>query len=145
MDKMQEELIENGKVINSANGIVEIELLSNDNCEECSAKLFCNPNKDSTKILKINTSAKYKIGEDVTVTIPGKNILFATFNLYLYPLLILIFTIFVGTKIFVETNYPELFSFLSALIFVTIYYLLFFLISKKVKSVEPIIILSNSK
>lgn len=142
---MQEKVTEKGIIVNSENGFVEIELLSNDNCEECSAKIFCSPNNDSKKTLKINTSSSFNVGEKVDVIIEGKNLLFASFNLYLYPLLILIITLFLGTKIFSNTNFPEIFSFLSSLVLVTIYYLLFFVISKKSNSVEPKVLLSDSK
>ncbi len=142
---MTEELIEHGIVKKSENGLTEIELIGNDNCEECSAKLFCNPKNDSKKILSINTSSKYKIGDEVELRISGKNILLASLNLYLYPLLILILTILIGTKLFINTDFPELYSVLSALFFVIIYYVLFFNIGKKVNSVEPKITLSHLK
>jgi sigma-E factor negative regulatory protein RseC len=142
---MNEELVEQGKIVTSGNGVVEVELLLNDNCEECSAKLFCSPNKESTKILKIKSQTRHKIGDKVSVSISGKNILFATLNLYFYPLLILIFTIFIGTKIFVNTNSPEIYSFLSAIFFVIIYYALFFVISKRANSIEPKIIITEYK
>ena len=128
---MNEELIEHGIVKKSENGLTEIELIGSDNCEECSAKLFCNPKDDSKKILSINTSSEYRVGEKVELRISGKNILFASLNLYLYPLLILILSI--------------LYSVLSALFFVVIYYVLFFNIGKKVNSVEPNITLSHLK
>ena len=142
---MQEKVTEKGVVVNSANGFVEIELLSNDNCEECSAKIFCSPNSDKKKILKINTASDFNKGEKVDVIIEGKNLLFASFNLYLYPLLILLITLFLGTKIFSNTNSPEIYSFLISIVLVTVYYIIFFVISKKVNSVEPKVLLSDSK
>ncbi len=142
---MQEKVTEKGIVVNSANGFVEIELLSNDNCEECSAKIFCSPNSDKKKLLKINTASAFNKGEKVDVIIEGKNLLFASFNLYLYPLLILIITLFLGTKIFSNTNSPEIYSFIISIVLVTIYYFIFFVISKKVNSVEPKVLLSDSK
>lgn len=142
---MQEKVTEKGIVVNSANGFVEIELLSNDHCEECSAKIFCSPNSESKKTLKINTSSNFNIGEKVDVIIEGKNLLFASFNLYLYPLLLIIIALFLGMKIFSNTNSPEIYSFLISIVLVTIYYLIFFMISKKVNSVEPKILLSDLK
>ena len=53
---MNEELVEQGIVQKSDNGFTEIELVANENCEECSAKLFCNTNKNSKNILIIKTS-----------------------------------------------------------------------------------------
>jgi positive regulator of sigma E activity len=128
---MQEELVEEGIVLNSGNGIVEIQLSENDHCEECSAKLFCNPQKDKSKKLIAEDKNDLQIGDRVTVTIPGKSLFLASVNLYLYPLLILVAAIFVGTELFKGSIHKEIYSFLLSLIMVAFYYAGFFWIGKK--------------
>ena len=140
---MQEELTEKGIVVNSQDGFVEIELLENDNCEECSAKLYCSPKKDSSKTLKIRNNSNYSKGDKVTISILGRNILKAAFNLYLYPLLLLVSSIFIGTKLF--TTNIELFSFLLGTTVIALYYTLFFQLSKKMKEPEPQIVIVKSE
>lgn len=140
---MQEEIVEHGTVINSSDEFLEIQLDENDNCHDCSAKLFCNPQKDSSKILKVKNNSTYNTGDKVSITILGKSILLASFNLYLYPLLVLVFSIYIGTKIFSDSANFEIYSFFIALILVTLYYSLFYLLSKRTKKSEPRIVISK--
>lgn len=140
---MQEEVTEKGIIVNSKDGFIEIELLENDNCEECSAKMYCSPKKDSSKTLRIKNPANYLEGDTVTISILGKNILKAAFNLYLYPLLLLVSSIFIGTKLF--TTNTELFSFLLGILTLAIYYGLFFQLGKKIKDNEPQIFIAKSE
>jgi len=142
---MHEELVEQGIVINSQSGLVEVELLESDNCEECSAKLFCNPKKDSKKTLTIKNPSHYELGEKVNISILGKSLFQASVNLYLYPLLILVGSIYVSMEFFSESKYSEVYSFLIAIVLVTIYYLGFFQISKKFNQLEPNILISKSE
>ena len=141
---MNEELTEQGIVVKSDEGITEIELLSNDNCEECSAKLFCKPREDSARILQVTDPTKLNEGDKVSISISGKSLLMASFNLYLYPLLILIVTILIGTSLFSNSRQPELFSLSSAIILVIIYYFTFFKISKTRAIKKPNIIITKS-
>lgn len=141
---MQEELVEQGVIINSKNGYIDIELLENENCEECSAKLFCNPSSKSTKWLKVKNSNYFEKGEKVNVSILGKNLLGASINLYLYPLLIIVSSIFLGSKLFTNSNHSELYSFLFSILFVSIYYFIFFQMSKKMKYSAPKIVVTKS-
>ncbi|MFH1526476.1 MAG: hypothetical protein ABIG69_07460 [Bacteroidota bacterium] len=47
---VEEEIIEEGLVIKSENGIAEIQLRETKECEECTAKLFCKPGGEKTKL-----------------------------------------------------------------------------------------------
>ncbi len=129
---MNEELTEQGIVVKSEGGITEIEMLSNEHCEECTAKLFCKPREDSSRILQVNDSADLSNGDKVSISISGKSLLIASFNLYLYPLLVIIFSILIGTSLFSNTNQPELYSLAAGILMVGIYYLVFFNLSKKI-------------
>lgn len=141
---MNEELIEQGIVLKSEEGISEIELFSNENCEECSAKLFCKPREDSSRILQVTNPIKLNKGDKVSISISGKSLLTASLNLYLYPLLILVISILIGTNLFSNSSHPELFSLTAGIILVSIYYLTFFKISKKFISKKPNVIISKT-
>ena len=93
---MTEELVEEGIVLDSGNGIVEIQLKENENCEECSAKLFCSTGNGNSKTLKINNNSNFEPGDKVTISISGKNLIIASLNLYFFPILILVISIFLG-------------------------------------------------
>ena len=138
---MNEELSEQGIVLKSENGFTEIELVANDKCDECSAKLYCNPNLENSKKLAVQNNYDFNVGDKVTLTILGKNLLFAAFNLYFYPMLLLIFSIFIGTRIFTDNS--EIYSFIVGVFVVTIYYGVFFRLSKKLNYNEPKYIISK--
>lgn len=140
---MQEEVTEKGIIVNSQSGFIDIELLENGNCEECSAKLYCSPKKDSSKTLKVKNPSNYSVGDKVTISILGKDILKAAFNLYLYPLLILVTSIFIGTKYF--SSNTELYSFLLGVSTTALYYTIFFQLGKKLKDDEPKILIVKSE
>ena len=141
---MNEELTEQGIVVQSEEGITEIELLSNDNCEECSAKLFCKPREDSSRILQVTNLTKLSKGDKVSISVPGKSLLLASFNLYLYPLLILIFSILIGSKLFSSSSQPELYSLTIGIILVVLYYLAFVKISKNLSPKRPNVIITKT-
>ena len=140
---MSEKITEEGYVAESKKGTVEIRLSESEHCSECSAKLFCSPRKDSSKSLIVDNHPELSKGDHVLLSIPGKNLLIASLNLYLYPLLILILSIFIGTELFSSFNKPEIFSFLLAILLMAIYYIGFFQISKKLVSPKSTIIVSR--
>ena len=140
---MQEKIREEGIVEESSNGTVEIRLSENEHCAECSAKLFCSPREGSSKSLIVENHPELKKGDHVSLSISGKSLLTASLNLYLYPLLILISSIFLGTELFIGSNHPEVFSFLLAIVIIAIYYLGFFQISKKMGKQKSMIFVSK--
>ena len=140
---MKEELIEHGIVLKSENGYAEVQLVENDSCEECTAKIFCKPHEDNSKKLTIKDITGLTAGDKVTIVIPGRTILKASFNLYLYPLIILVLTLLLGTHYFDQQPNSEIYSFIIAVIAIVIYYSAFFLLSKKQKEQEPQIIVSK--
>lgn len=140
---MNEELVEHGIVVNTENGFAEVELLGNDNCEECSAKIFCKPREENSRTLKVTNSINLKNGDNVSISIKGKNLIAATLNLYFYPLLVLIISIFFGSRIFADYSPPELYSFLLGIALVAIYYFILFSFSKKSVTYKPDVIINK--
>ena len=140
---MDQQLIEQGIVLKSENGFTEIELLANENCEECSAKLFCKPKEDSSRILKVNNSLGIAKGDKVSISISGKSLLNASIKIYLYPLLLLISSIFLGMIFFTNSKQPELYSLLVGLALVVIYYYTFFLLGKNGSKDKSKVIISK--
>ena len=134
---MNEELIEEGIVLKSENGFTEIALSKNTNCKDCSAKLFCKPSEDSSRIIKVKDSNKFNSGDKISVSISGKTLLKASLQLYFYPLVLFIGTILLGLTIFPNSKFNEVYSFLLSCTLVSIYYFMFFSFSKKLNNNEP--------
>ncbi|MBS3944066.1 MAG: SoxR reducing system RseC family protein [Melioribacter sp.] len=122
---MEEILIEEGIVVCRENGIAEVEVFPAQSCEECSAKIFCKPDKDDRNVLRVNNSIGANVGDNVRIEIKGKSVLAASFNLYGIPLIILLIGIFLGTSIFSEYKLVELYSAFFGIGLTAIYYLFF--------------------
>jgi sigma-E factor negative regulatory protein RseC len=128
---MEEILIEEGIVVSKENGNAEVEVFPAQNCEECSAKIICKPNKDDRNVLRVNNSIGANVGDNVRIEIKGKSVLAASFNLYGIPLIILLIGIFLGTSIFSDYKLAELYSAFFGIGLTALYYLFFLSHNKK--------------
>ncbi len=120
---MEEILIEEGIVVARQNGIAEVEVFPAQSCEECSAKIFCKPDKDKKNIVHVENSIGADVGDSVRIEIKGKSVLAASFNLYGIPLIILLVGIFLGSSIFSEYKLVDLYSAFFGIGLTSIYYL----------------------
>ena len=142
---MNEELKEEGIVISTDDEYAEVQLIENDNCEECTAKLFCKPREsDNSKSLTVKNNDGLTVGDKVLITIPGSTLLKASLNLYLYPLILLVVSLIGFTQLFESYSNPEVYSFIISLVIVAIYYFFFFIFSKDREEKEPQIIVSKT-
>lgn len=140
-----EELYEEGIVKEAKDGMAIISIQDSENCNECTAKIYCKPGKSEQRSLTVRDPYGVHPGDKVRVVIKGSKILSASFRLYGIPLLLLIAGIFLGFEIF-ETN-KELYSSLLAVGMVSAYTLYMFLFSEKEKinSYPEIIFVSSPK
>lgn len=123
---MEEILIEEGIVVSKENGFAKVAVSLEQNCEECSAKIFCKPNKDDKNILHVENSIGADVGDNVKIEIKGKSILKASFSIYGIPLILLLIGIFLGTFIFSGFKFQELYSVIFAIGLIVIYYVLLY-------------------
>ena len=122
-----EELIEEGIVKESKNGIATIVISKSDYCEECSAKLYCKPGSSDDRSLIVKDPLGVTPGDKVRISIQGSKILTVSFLLYGIPLLLLIAGLIVGLKIF--NSNQELFATLFGLGLISIYVVILLLLS----------------
>ena len=120
-----EVLIEEGIVVSTEKGFAEVSLLKNDNCNDCSAKIICKPQSGSKQIIKASDPYGTIPGDTVKISIKGSAILKSSFMLYGIPLLLLIATILVMSKLLDNVHFTELYSFIAGIIIISFYYLLF--------------------
>ncbi len=116
-----EELTEQGIVKETKDGIAEIIILNSDHCEECTAKIYCKSNSDDYRSISLKDTIGLKPGDFVLISVRGSKILQTTFFLYGMPLIILFISLFAGFNIF--SSHKELFSTLSAFLFLGVYFL----------------------
>ena len=141
-----EELIEDGIVKESKNGIATIVISNSDHCEECTAKLYCKPGSSVERSLTVKDPFGVNPGDKVRVSVSGSKILSASFLLYGIPLILLLAGIFIGLQIF--SSNAELFATLLSLGLISIYVAASSIYSKKKKtksSSYPEIIFVNSQ
>ena len=123
-----EELTEEGIVKESKNGIATIVISNSDQCEGCSAKIYCKSGNSNERSLIVKDPFGVHPGDKVRVIINGSKILSASFLLYGVPFIILVAGIFIGLQVF--AIHKELFSTLFALGLISIYSIGLFLHTK---------------
>ena len=127
-----ETLTEEGIVKESKNGIATIVISNSDNCEECTAKLYCKPGNSSERSLTVKDTFGVIVGDRVRVSINGGQILRVSFLIYGVPLILLLAGLFLGMQLF--QIHKELFSTFFAVGLVSIYILIILFIDRKRKS-----------
>ena len=128
---MHEELFEEGIVLKSSGGIAEIALKENDSCEECSAKIFCSPQKNKLRKLEVSDPFGTLPGDEVRISVRGKEVLKASLLLYGVPLFLILTGIFLGMNLFKNYKYAELYSFLGGISLSGLYFYIMFLKTSK--------------
>ncbi len=126
-----EELTEEGIVKESKDGIATVVISKSDNCEECTAKLYCKPGNTKQRILTVNDPLGVNVGDSVKVSIKGSQILRVSFLIYGIPLILILAGLFLGMQVF-QIN-KELFSTLLALGLVLAYTSIILFVDKKKK------------
>lgn len=119
----EEVLVEEAIVLSLENGIAEVSVIPKESCEECSAKIICKPNNDNRNVLRVDNSIGANIGDHVNIEIKGKSVLYASFNLYGIPLIILLLGMLLGMSLFSEYKLVELYSTFFGIGLTAIYYL----------------------
>lgn len=143
---MNEELLEEGIVLKSGGGIAEIALKENAACEECSAKLFCGPQNNKLKTLTVSDPFGTHPGDEVKISVKGKEVLKVSVLLYGMPLVLILAGILIGMNLFEGYKYSELYAFIIGLLFTGFYFIFFFFkISKNIKTTAPSKIISFRK
>ena len=124
-----EKLTEEGIVKESKDGIATIVISNSDNCEECTAKLYCNPGNSSERSLTVKDTFGVVAGDKVRISIKVSQILRISFLIYGIPLILILVGLFFGMQFF--QIHKELFSTLFAVGLVSIYILIILFIDKK--------------
>lgn len=131
MNMYNEELTEEGVVKESANGVATIVISNSDNCEECTAKLYCKPGNSNERSLTVKDTFGVNTGDRVRVSINGGQILRVSFLIYGMPLILILAGLFLGMQVF-QIN-KELFSTLLAVGLVSAYTSVILFVDKKKK------------
>jgi sigma-E factor negative regulatory protein RseC len=127
----KEELYEDGIVKESQNGIATILISDSNNCEECSAKLYCKPGSSNERSLVVKDPFGIKVGDKVKVMIKGSKLIRASFMIYGIPLALLLLGLIIGMNVFNENK--EILSTFFSFGLAASYLFIFWMIDKKNK------------
>lgn len=130
-------LVEEGVVISSQNGFAEISLIKSEYCEDCSAKIICKPVGEKNQTIKVTDPYGALPGDVVKISIKGAALVKTSLLLYAVPLAILIFGIFLSKYFYSASNLSDLYSFLTGIALIIIYYLVIFFF--KISQQTPIL------
>ena len=76
-----------GNIVNIENNIAEVELLENDQCHSCGARMICRPGDSGKRTLKLKNTLNARIGDRILIEQSDKNQLKLAFMQYGFPLL----------------------------------------------------------
>ena len=117
---MSEEILEEGTVIESGDGIATVSIVRGGACEECGARIFCKSSgEENPKVTALDLLGA-KPGDRVRIAAPGKHVLLVSFLLYGIPIVLLLLGIALGSQIFPSNK--ELYGSLLGIGLCALYY-----------------------
>ncbi|MBX3009230.1 MAG: SoxR reducing system RseC family protein [Melioribacteraceae bacterium] len=127
---LNESFIESGTILKIDDDFTDVLIHSKNECEECSAKIFCTPTSANLNVLRIQKLAGKNVGDDIKIEINSKSIVSQALIIYLLPLIILLIVVALTYNLFSASNNKELLAFTGAIISLVVY---FFLLNLKRK------------
>ena len=134
---MTEEIFEEGIVKEVKDGIAQIIINESCACLSCAAKEVCKAGEDEQKILPARDMFGVHPGDKVRIAIKGKNILAASFLLYVLPLILFLTGIFFGMNYFIHQK--ELWGTIIGFVLIAGYAVILNIFSNKKKNKDKLI------
>ena len=118
---LNEQIIENGTVTKIEGDFLTIAVKESQNCDDCSAKLFCSGGFDGNRNISVVNKYDYHPGDKVEVSLPGSALLKIAWFIYGIPLVLFI-AVLVLVFYNIGSENAEFYSFVSAILVTFIYY-----------------------
>lgn len=126
---MNEDILEYGIVKESVDGSAIVVLSENDNCSECTAKIFCKTDENKQRELVVKDDIGVSAGSHVLISVSGSQLLKMSFLLYGIPLLLFMTAVIGGNFLFDHNS--EIYSALLAVGSLAAWYFIFSSSEKK--------------
>ncbi len=128
-------ITENG-VVSDANGLTAwIKTIRSGACEGCSSKKSCGTvNNQKEQIVQVNNTLDVEKGDHVVIGLQSGPILYLTFLLYVFPIILMIIGALIGNTLAPTFDINP--SILSMVLGFSFFGLAFYIIRKKNKSLE---------
>ncbi len=126
MDTLQNNIEHEGLIKEIKENLLIVSIINQSACVSCKAKDICAPGDSSEKLITVNKSStdNYKIGDKVTVQLKRSLGFRALFLGYLFPFLILMFSIVIMLNI---TKNNEGLSALTGIVITSLYYIVLYM------------------
>jgi len=128
---LSEQITEKGIVTSKKENLLEIIIAESENCNDCSAKLFCKPASGNNKSVFVKDTIGCRVGDTVVFSISGKNLLKASFKFYGLPLFLILAVIFFVNYILKDDSGRELYSVIFSIAAGVIYFIILFYLLKR--------------
>ena len=126
-----EEISHSGRIIEMTPQYIDVEIISESACSACHAASLCSLSESKSKIVRVPLDFRdWAVGEEVEVCLKKTMGYKAVWISYVAPL-ILLFAVLMGTKHF---GMEELFSGLSAIGAVALYYFVIWLLRERLRN-----------
>ena len=124
---------EQGLVIKTMDRTALVQTKRSEACEGCSSKGSCHTKENDMEVEAVNQIGA-KVGDDVMIQIQTRPFLKATFLLYLFPILCMIFGAVLGEKLASRFGYDK--SALSAILGFACFFISIWIVKSKGKKME---------
>lgn len=126
----EREITHIGTVSSITEGVIHIRVEANSACAGCHAKGSCTMSETTEKIVQVNQDnySGLCVGEQVTVVITREAGVFAVLTAYIIPVALIVLALW-G---FAELGYNELITFSLMIAIVSIYFIILYLLRKKI-------------
>ena len=127
-----DEISHTGRIVSIDKYVTEVEIIRHSACGECHARALCGYSSDEKKIVPVPTDAfaMRKVGDEVELCMKKSMGTKAVLISYVFPLIVLLLTLLI-TK---SCGMGELWSGLSAIASVVVYYVVTFFFRDKLKN-----------
>ena len=129
---MKKEIYHDGKIIEITPEFTSVEIISSSACSQCHAKGLCGFSEEESKVVMVPTSpyTERKVGETVTLALKQTMGLKAVWISYVIPLIILMILVLSLSSVIDN----EVWTGLTAIGGVALYYLVIWLLRDKLKN-----------
>lgn len=127
---------EEGIIVNVIDGMALVKAQRSGMCGDCSASKSCHMEGETNMTIEARNSVDAKVGQRVKIALASKSVMYASFIMYLVPLISLFVGALAGRWVAIRLNYAinqEIFEAVMGIIFLAASFLILKVYNKKIE------------